>query len=316
MLTKKREKSTEKYKCINCDYFTSRKSDYERHLLTEKHKMLTNVDKKTRKSAEIITNEFTCECGKKYKHRQSLSLHKKKCNYIEIKDNNNDININKDINNDNDINDINDNNDNNIINDDNLNYKSMFVTMMKENQELRKQVTDLLPKVGNTTNNTFNNTVNQNLNINLFLNEKCKDALNMSDFIKSIEISLDQLDLTKKNGLVDGLSNAIVEKMNTLSLYERPLHCTDLKHETLYIKENNRWEIDDNKEKIKGAIKKVSNKNYNALHNWKEQNPDFRENDNKKEYFVQSLSNISKDSKDIDNKIIRNICENTYIKDS
>jgi hypothetical protein len=313
MLTKKRENNSDKYECRICDYFTCRKYDYERHLLTEKHKILTNVDNKTQKSAEIILNDFTCECGKKYKHRQSLSVHKKKCNYQQIRDNKNKNEDEYDNDNDND-------NDNKIkydnINDEDLNYKSMFVTMMKENQELRKQVTDLLPKVGNTTNNTFNNTVNQNFNINLFLNEKCKDALNMSDFIKSIEISLHQLDLTKKNGLVDGLSNAIVEKMNTLSLYERPLHCIDLKHETLYIKENNKWEIDDNKEKIKGAIKKVSNKNYNALQNWKEQNPDFRENDNKKEYFVQSLSNISKDSKDIDSKIIRNICENTYIKEN
>ena len=307
MLTKNREKIPKKFICVFCDYNTYNKKDFNKHLLTDKHKMLSNVDNEIPK---IPIKEFTCECGKKYKHRQSLSVHKKKCNYEQIKDNN--IN-NNEYNNGND-------NDNKIkynnINEEELNYKSMFVTMMKENQELRKQVTDLLPKIGNTTNNTFNNTVNQNFNINLFLNEKCKDALNMSDFIKSIEISLDQLDLTKKNGLVDGLSNAIVEKMNTLSLYERPLHCTDLKHETLYIKENNKWEIDDNKEKIKGVIKKVSNKNYNALQNWKEQNPDFRENDNKKEYFVQSLSNISKDSKDIDSKIIRNICENTYIKNS
>ena len=293
MLTEKSQKIPNNFVCIFCDYNTSNKKDYNKHLLTDKHKMLTNVDKEIPK---IPKKEFTCECGKKYKHRQSLSVHKKKCNFNNIETQN--IKIDDD----------------NII-DNNLEYKSMFVTMMKQNEELRKQVTDLLPKVGNTTNNTFNNTVNQNLNINLFLNEKCKDALNMSDFIKSIEISLDQLDLTKKNGLVDGLSNAIVEKMNKLSLYERPLHCIDLKHETLYIRENNRWEIDDNKEKIKGAIKKVSNKNYCALQNWKEQNPDFRENDKKKDYFVQSLSNISKDSKELDNsKIIKTICENVFVK--
>ena len=293
MLTKNREKIPNNFICVFCDYNTSNKKDFNKHLLTDKHKMLSNVDKEIPK---IPIKEFTCECGKKYKHRQSLSVHKKKCNFNNLKTEK--IKI-----------------DNDNIGENDLEYKSMFVTMMKENQELRKQVTDLLPKVGNTTNNTFNNTVNQNFNINLFLNEKCKDALNMSDFIKSIEISLDQLDLTKKNGLVDGLSNAIVEKMNTLSLYERPLHCIDLKHETLYIKENNKWEIDDNKEKIKGAIKKVSNKNYGALQNWKEQNPDFKEDDTKKEYFVQSLSNISKDSKEIDNnKIIKNICENVFIK--
>ena len=293
MLTKKGEKIPNNFICIFCDYNTSNKKDFNKHLLTDKHKILSNVDKEIPK---IPIKEFICECGKKYKHRQSLSVHKKKCNFNNLKTEN--IKIDDD-----------------NIRDNNLEYKSMFVTMMKENEELRKQVTDLLPKVGNTTNNTFNNTVNQNLNINVFLNEKCKDALNMSDFIKSIEITLEQLDLTKKNGLVDGLSNAIVEKMNKLSLYERPLHCVDLKHETLYIKENNKWEMDDNKEKIKCVIKKVSNKNYGALQNWKEQNPDFKEDDTKKEYFVQSLSNISKDSKEIDNnKIIKNICENVFIK--
>tara|TARA_A100001015_G_scaffold310089_1_gene410783 strand:- start:4740 stop:5621 length:882 start_codon:yes stop_codon:yes gene_type:complete len=293
MLTKNLEKIPNNYICVFCDYNTSNKKDFNKHLLTDKHKMLSNVDKEIPK---IPIKEFTCECGKKYKHRQSLSVHKKKCNFNNLKTEK--IKI-----------------DNDNIGENDLEYKSMFVTMMKENEELRKQVTDLLPKVGNTTNNTFNNTVNQNLNINVFLNEKCKDALNMSDFIKSIEITLEQLDLTKKNGLVDGLSNAIVEKMNKLSLYERPLHCVDLKHETLYIKENNKWEMDDNKEKIKCVIKKVSNKNYGALQNWKEQNPDFKEDDTKKEYFVQSLSNISKDSKEIDNnKIIKNICENVFIK--
>ena len=170
MLTKKSQKVLEKYFCKDCDYSTSYKKDFNKHLLTDKHKMLTNVDKELPK---VLKKDFSCECGKIYKHRQSLNVHKKKCNYnnLEIE---------------------------NKIIDNNLDYKSMFVTMMKENQELRKQVTDLLPKVGNTTINNTNNTVNQNFNFQLFLNENCSNALNMSDFIKSIEISLDQLDYTKK----------------------------------------------------------------------------------------------------------------------
>ena len=287
MLTKNPEKIPDKFICEKCDYSTSYKKDFNKHLLTDKHIMLTNVDKEIPK---VLKNEFACECGKKYKHRQSLSVHKKKCNYnnLEIE---------------------------NKIIDNNLDYKSMFVTMMKENQELRKQVTDLIPKLGNTTINNTNNTVNQNFNFQVFLNENCSNALNMSDFIKSIEISLDQLDYTKKHGLVDGLSSAIVENMSKLSLYERPLHCSDLKHETLFIKEDNKWQMDDNKDNIKEVIKKVSNKNYSALQNWKQQNPDFGENDKKKDYFVQSLSNISKDSKEIDNnKIIKTICESVYVK--
>lgn len=289
MLTYLGQKKKIEFICKNCNYITSHKSKYDRHLLTAKHKMLTNVYNLGQKSHEII---FTCECGKKYRYRQSLSVHKKKCDFIITET------------------------ENKII-DNNPDYKSMFVTMMQENQELRKQVTKMLTKVGNniTIHNNTNNTVNQNFNFQLFLNKNCSNALNMSDFIKSIEISLDQLDYTKKNGLVHGLSSAIVENMSKLSLYERPLHCSDLKHETLFIKEDNNWQMDENKYNIKEVIKKVSNKNYSALQNWKQQNPDFGENDKKKEYFVQSLSNISKDSKEIDNnKIIKTICESVYVK--
>jgi len=181
--------------------------------------------------------------------------------------------------------------------------------IMKENSELRAQVNELIPKVGN---NTINN--NQKLNINIFLNEQCKDALNMNEFIKSIEISLEQLDYTKKNGLALGLSNAILENMNKLSLYERPMHCTDIKRETLYIKEEDKWTKDENKEKIKNAIKKASGKNYNALQEWKSNNPDFIDNNLKQEDFSNMVSTIGKLSQEIDNRIIKSLCKETYIK--
>ena len=182
---------------------------------------------------------------------------------------------------------------------------------MKENNELRAQVSELIPKVGNN-NNTINN--NQKFNINIFLNEQCKDALNMNEFIKSIEISLEQLDYTKKNGLALGLSNAILENMNKLSLYERPMHCTDIKRETLYIKEEDKWTKDENKEKIKNAIKKASGKNYNALQNWKVKNPDFTDNDLKQDDFTNMVSTIGNLSEEIDNRIIKSLCKETYIK--
>ena len=139
---------------------------------------------------------------------------------------------------------------------------------------------------------------------------------NMNDFINQIEVSLDQLDITKSKGLAEGLSNVILENISKLSLYERPLHCTDIKRETLYIKEDNNWTKDNNKEKIKEAIKKTSSKNYNALQEWKESNPDYMNNEDKTDYFTKTISTIGKIDNNIDNKIIKNICKETYIKET
>ena len=171
----------------------------------------------------------------------------------------------------------------------------------------------MIPKIGN---NITNNTQNNKFNINVFLNEKCKDAINMTDFVKSIEVSLQQLDFTKKNGLANGLSKTIMDNINKLSLYERPLHCTDVKRETLYIKDENEWSKDANKEKIKKAIKKASGKNYNALQDWKTENPDFLINDSKTDYFTKTITVIGKSGDATEDKIIKNLCKETYIKDS
>ena len=270
-----------KYYCEKCNYGCSNKKDYEKHILTLKHK-----------SEKILVNNlYNCICGKSYKHRQSYNRHKIKCEYIKEEKIYNDIN------------EIEENN--------NMKYKEMFYSMMSENKELRKQITEILPKVGN--NNT---SIKNKFNINVFLNEQCKDAINMNDFIKSIEVSLEQLDYTKTMGIEEGLSNVILENMNKLSLYERPLHCTDAKRETLYVKDNNTWEKDKSKEKVKKVIKDVSTKQYKALEKWTKKNPDFKNNDLKQEYFAKTLSTIGKNNEVIDSKIIKNLCSKTYIKES
>jgi hypothetical protein len=308
MLTKKSEKIRENFVCKKCNYITSDKKDYNKHILTSKHKnntfvdiSFTNLGKKSEKSENIKI--LSCNCGKQYKSRQGLYAHKKKCNFIESKENiliaNNNL-IEYD--------------DNKVIGElkeDNKELKNMIKELIKENAKQQQQISELIPKIGNTTNNTQNNK----LSINVFLNEKCKDALNMSDFIKSIEVSLQQLDFTKQNGLANGLSKTIMDNMNKLSVYERPLHCTDVKRETLYIKEENEWSKDISKEKIKKAIKKASSKNYNALQDWKTENPDFLENDLKQDYFSKTISTIGKTDEVIEEKIIKNLCKETYIKD-
>jgi hypothetical protein len=138
----------------------------------------------------------------------------------------------------------------------------------------------------------------------------------MTDFVKSIQVSIEQLDFTKRNGLAHGLSKTIMDNMNKLSLYERPMHCTDVKRETLYIKDENEWTKDASKEKIKKAIKKASGKNYNALQDWKDENPDFLKNDSKTEYFTKTITTIGKPTETIDTKVIKNLCKETYIKDN
>lgn len=274
------QNSHNNFSCEKCNYYAKRKSDLNKHYKSKKHNDTFNTAKDT---------IYECDCGKKYKYHSGYYRHKKKCDFLQEKNNNSIICVQD--------------------GEDELNYKEMFLTMVKENQELRSQVTELIPKVGN------NNTVNQKFNINVFLNDKCKDALNMNDFIKSIEISIDQLDFTKKNGLAAGLSNAIMENMKRLSLEERPLHCTDVKRETLYIKENDKWSKDKDKEKIKLAIKNASNKNYGALHKWKQENPDFLEDELKQDFFTHVISEIGKPMSKVDEKIIKNLCKETYIKD-
>ncbi len=296
---KKEQKEPKIYVCNICDYNTCKKNNFNRHLSTQKHKFLsnsdkivTNSDKKEQKEPKI---EFKCVCGKKYKYRQGLSLHKSKCRFIE--NNKSIIEFdNKELMN---------------LKENNRELKNLVKELIQENSKQQEQISELIPKVGNN-----NNTINNKFNINVFLNEQCKDAINMSDFINSLSINLEHLDYTKENGLANGLSKTIIENINKLSLYERPLHCTDTKREILYIKDNNAWEKDKDKTKIKKVIKDTSNKQFKILQYWKDENPDFKEIDEKQDYFARTVSIIGKPTESIDEKVIKKICSNTYLKGS
>ena len=290
------------YVCEFCKYNTFSKKDYNKHLLTDKHKKLQNTssdEQKNPKNPIIDHRLYKCNCGKSYKHQSSLCNHKKKCNYqekcVEIIDNNTKPIISQELVLD-------------IINE-NKEQRNQI-------QELTNTIKELVPQIGNNNTNNSHNTTNNQFSINVFLNEQCKDAINMSDFIKSIEVSLEQLDFTKTNGLEKGISNVIMENMSKLSLYERPVHCTDVKRETLYIKDNDTWEKDKSKEKIKQVIKKASNKNYTALTNWTKENPDFMEDDDKQIYYAKAMSKLGKPIDGIHDKIVKKICNETYVKDN
>lgn len=319
--TEKRLKKRQNFYCDFCKCNIVSKSKMDRHLLTDKHKNAILETKKAKKGYD----EISCECGKIYKTKSGLWKHKKICNFLSNL-NDKDSSLNNIYNTTSENNNIEDELyvKNKIMmnkdSDKNNNYKDIICLLMQENKDFKnllvkqqEQISELIPKIGNNNNNTQN--IKQKFNINIFLNEQCKDAINMNDFVKSIEISLEQLNSTNSGGLITGLSNAIIENMNKLSLYERPLHCTDSKRETLYIKDEDVWEKDKDKTIIKKAIKDISSKQYKTLQSWIEKNPDFKEIEEKQEYFTQTLANIGKDINEIDEKIIRKISNAMYIKE-
>ena len=273
--------------CEKCNYNTSIKKDFNKHLLTLKHKNHENSDQENNLSQPKL---FICNCGKKYKYKQGLSLHKKKCEGEKKEENT-------------------------IIESDNKDtMKDLVFKLINENQELRKTITEMIPKIGNNNNNSNNTINNKNkFNINVFLNEKCKDALSMDEFINKIEVSMKNLLTTKEKGQTQGITNIIMENMNKLSLYERPLHCTDKKRETLYIK-NNEWEKDENKEYIYKALKSVESKQLKNLNVWLQEHPNYMKNPNEQEEFAKLMSECGKSVEDGKDKIIKKLCDNVYIE--
>tara|TARA_B110000444_G_scaffold115072_1_gene108431 strand:- start:564 stop:1526 length:963 start_codon:yes stop_codon:yes gene_type:complete len=311
-------KTPYKYSCIICMLNTCNKKDYERHLSTVKHKKACKeaVSDKIRtvediKFPKIPDVKFSCGCGKSYKYKRGLWSHQKTCNYqypecVEIQKSPETpgevvallMEQNK------------------ILIEQNKQQVEQNKQQVEEHNKhtelLTNTIKDMIPKMG--SNNTTNNTNNQ-FNINMFLNEECKDAINMSDFIKSIQVSLDQLQYTTNNGLDKGITKVIMDNMNKLSKYERPLHCSDLKRETIYIKDNNKWEKDINKERLKRAINKTSNKNYTALTEWTKENPTFMKRDDQQNFYARSMSVVGKPIDGVENKIIKNICKDNQVKE-
>ena len=295
------------FECKFCDYITCKKCNYIKHLGTLKHKKLTN----TYENVANEHNDFICACGKKYKHKQSLYNHKKVCLFKtnecgKIKSTGEAIGNNLILNNQNNL--------ENLVVQLITENNEIKNTLLKENQELRQQITELIPKVG--SNNTINSNINSNnnFNINLFLNEKCKDAMSLQEFVQSIEVSLKNLLTTKTKGLSIGINEIINENMNKLSVYERPIHCTDKKRETLYIK-NEKWEKDIDKSQTIQMFKGLQLQQIKSMKLWIEANPNYQEDEELKHQYTLLINSCTKSLNDNEKKLFKNICENTYIKD-
>ena len=314
-----------KYNCIGCNYTTKRKSQYDRHLLTSKHKRIHDYIENSSKKFKT----YKCDnCNNEYKFHSGLWKHKKTCTHKP--DPANDVTesekceplTEETINSSSKIADT------NVVTEllkQNQEYKSIMFDLVKENKDFKQllieqnhKMMELAGKVGNNNNNTTNNN---KFNLNFFLNETCKNAITMNEFINSIEVSMEDFIHTGNIGFVDGISKVMVKRIKDMELHTRPMHCTDLKRETVYIKDNEKWEKDDtDKSSLRRAVKTVANKNYKQLQKWYDNSKPEVEQigsedcENYFKYYKASLGGYDKDEdKKFEEKIIKNVLKEVVL---
>ena len=179
----------------------------------------------------------------------------------------------------------------------------------------------MIPKIGNTINNTnshnTNNTQNNHFNLQFFLNEQCKDAINLIDFVKSLNIELSQLEYTGENGFAEGMTNIFTKAIENMEITKRPIHCTDLKRETLYVKDNEEWNKDNDRDKMKNAIGVLKQNNIAKISNWVKENPECQNSQHPKNDVLLNMiqSHTKEDDKSI-KKIIRSVAKSSVIPKS
>jgi hypothetical protein len=303
---KKPLKNPEKYLCEACAFKTQHKRDYDKHLLTAKHQRVTNGNIKTLKNPKSLV----CVCGKEYKNRHTLSRHRKICDYKE------------------DAVDV--------VEPPNILNPAMVLDIIKENQEFKKLILDLhmenkelinkmtatpqtiINNINNNVSSVDNSTVNNNqkFNLNFFLNETCKDAMNIQDFMENLCITFQDLLNIGNDGFVAGVSDIFIKQLRGLDVTKRPIHCTDSKRDTIYLKENGEWSKDTNeKTRLKNIIEKVEYKNVAALREWCNENPDTKINntDNnllRDKIYLQTLQGDDRTRE----KIIKNISREVVVE--
>jgi len=283
----KTQKNPDIFSCLVCHYKSHHKNDYARHLLTRKHKILTNTNKKFQKTQD--DNSYQCVCGHSYKFASSLCFHKKKCLMVSHSQK------------DDECNPLLVTTSTPVINND------IVIKLIEQNEKLQEQLISL-SREKSVINNIVNNT--NNFNLNLFLNEKCKDALNISDFIESLKITLDDLAYSKNKGLVEGITNVMIRGLRQLDIHKRPIHCTDAKRDTVYIKDCEKWEKDDNHEKMKDTIVKIANKERNTICKWVEKHPNWFDTEEMQIEYLTMVRNVCEPIEKFEKnekKIIRNV---------
>ena len=261
-MTKICQKIFPKYFCKKCDYKCSKKSQWSQHLKTKKHND-DNDDKNDDKKYS-----FFCKCGKKYKYRQGLSVHKKKCNYVFETDQSQEY-------------------EESIIEDKtdkSETLERMFISLIEQNKELQNVIIEQNNKIIEISQQP-KTIINQNNNFNIlqYLNNECKDAMNLTDFVKQLKITFEDLIDLKENGLLMNFRKTFIKLLNDMEQNKRPIHCSDKKRKKFYVKEEDKWDKDDKYLKLNNAINKVSLKHCETLKQWKDIHTDWLTNENKQE---------------------------------
>ena len=296
-----KQKLSNKYCCEFCNYITERKSNFDNHLLSTKHKLSTNGNN----FKQILSNKFECDiCNKVYKDRTGLWRHKNKGICTEINDN--DEIIHSQYNTDSSKEEL-------------TAIKDLMKYLMKENSEMKNMILEVV-KTG-TINNNSNNTTNSHnkaFNLNFFLNETCKEAMNIGEFVDSLKIQLSDLENIGEAGYIEGISNIIVKNLKELDITKRPVHCTDKKRETIYIKDDDKWERDENKTQMHKLIKRVVSKNTKMFAKFKEVHPDcltyhskYSEQYNK--IIYESMGGKGDNDYEKNEKIIKNVLKEVVV---
>jgi hypothetical protein len=305
--------ATTKFECINCHYTTSRESQYIRHVATAKHQRVhkgyTNDINLVQKVPD--TTQTICHCGKEYKHYSGLWRHKKKCSQPLPADTD--------------------------LSNSFLPTPAMpldmniMLELLKQNQEFKeliveqnKYMIELAGKVGNTTNNNNNTNIknqhNNNFNLQVFLNETCKDAICINDFIKDLPVSFQQLENIGQNGYVVGMTNVILTQLKTMDVSKRPLHCTDAKRDTMYIKQPNEWIKDDIDHTMMTQIfRRIANHNLRTISEWSQMHPSSQESGTNENEFctnvmLNSLGALGDTQCKMDNAVLKSIAKSVLVE--
>ena len=288
------------FNCEICDFKCCKKSNFDKHLLTLKHQKATLCYEN---ATYLEPKNAKCPfCEKDFKHTSSMYRHKKTCSVLQ-----NEPSCEP-----------------SSEPSSESNNSNLVEYLMKENSELKNMILDVCKNMNfhNTNNsNNITNSHNKAFNLNFFLNETCKDAMNISDFVESIQLQVSDLENVGELGFVEGISNIIVKNLNALDITQRPIHCTDKKRETIYIKDENIWEKDEDQSKMRKAIKKVVTKNMRLIPKFREQYPDYKNSysktsDRYNKLIIESMGGSGDNDAEKEDKIIRNIVKNVVVDKS